>query len=48
MLLGDILRRTNGQAWEREGWRQSVRDHLFSRFMQTQMDVGRGEMGIVS
>lgn len=22
VLLGDILRRTNGQAWEREGWRQ--------------------------
>jgi hypothetical protein len=35
--VGGHLRKTHEQNWEREGWRQNLRDHLFSRFMQTQM-----------
>lgn len=33
MLLGDTMRKTHEQDWELEVWRQSLRDHLFSRFM---------------
>lgn len=33
--VGDITRKTHEQ--DCEDWRQNLGDHLFSRFMQTQM-----------
>ncbi|EDL22180.1 mCG64540, isoform CRA_a [Mus musculus] len=33
--VGGHLRKTHEQNWEREGWRQNLRDHLFSRSMPT-------------